>query len=118
MTKINIEAMKERLEKEKGELEESLAKHGRKDKTGNWQADAVDDFVTDPADENEVADKMEELATNIPIVEELEEQYNDVLLALGKIENGTYGVCENGGDQIPAERLEANPAARTCIKDA
>jgi RNA polymerase-binding transcription factor DksA len=118
MTEIKLEAMKDRLEKEKLELEDTLAKHGQKDSTGAWQADAVDDFETDPADENEVADKMEELSTNIPIVEELEEQYNDVILALEKIKNGNYGLCESGGEPISPDRLNANPAARTCVAHA
>lgn len=29
--------------------------------------------------------------------------------------DGTYGFCERCGTPIPAERLEARPAARTCV---
>jgi RNA polymerase-binding transcription factor DksA len=29
-----------------------------------------------------------------------------------------YGRCERGGDEIPLERLEALPSARTCLKHA
>ena len=32
-----------------------------------------------------------------------------------RVEAGTYGVCERCGRTIPAERLEARPAARTCV---
>jgi RNA polymerase-binding transcription factor DksA len=39
---------------------------------------------------------------------------NTVVHALGKIEAGTYGVCEVSGMDIEEDRLEANPAARTC----
>jgi DnaK suppressor protein len=35
--------------------------------------------------------------------------------ALEKIERGTYGICENCGELIPAARLEALPYARLCI---
>jgi DnaK suppressor protein len=35
--------------------------------------------------------------------------------ALQRIERGTYGVCENCGELIPAARLEALPYARLCI---
>ena len=35
--------------------------------------------------------------------------------ALERIENGTYGICTNNGEQIPAERLEAIPWATLCI---
>jgi len=38
--------------------------------------------------------------------------------ALGRIENGTYGICEINGEPIPKARLEAIPWARYCIKCA
>ena len=39
-------------------------------------------------------------------------------IALQKIEDGTYGVCERCGEAIPAARLEAIPYTPYCIKDA
>ena len=49
----------------------------------------------------------------------LEENSGHVLAeidaALKRIEDGTYGVCTNKGEQIPAERLEALPWATLCI---
>jgi len=38
--------------------------------------------------------------------------------ALTRIENGTYGSCANCGEEIPAERLEAQPVATRCVKCA
>jgi RNA polymerase-binding transcription factor len=35
--------------------------------------------------------------------------------ALKRIDDGTYGICTNRGEQIPIERLEAMPWASTCI---
>jgi len=35
--------------------------------------------------------------------------------ALKCIEDGTYGICESGGEQIPKERLKAIPWARYCV---
>lgn len=35
--------------------------------------------------------------------------------ALAKIDEGTYGTCDVCGRQIPEERLEARPAASTCV---
>ncbi|PIR86394.1 hypothetical protein COU13_01160 [Candidatus Kaiserbacteria bacterium CG10_big_fil_rev_8_21_14_0_10_43_70] len=114
MAEINIEKMKERLLAEKAELEGELARHGHKGRGGDWTG-ASDDYGAVSADKNEVADQIEDLVTSIPLVEGLENHYNDVLVALDKIEKGTYGVCEVGGKKIPAERLEANPSARTCV---
>lgn len=36
--------------------------------------------------------------------------------ALEKIENGTYGICEICGAEIPIERLEARPVTDLCIE--
>ena len=49
----------------------------------------------------------------------LEENSENVLAeidaALKRIDDGTYGVCTNRGEQIPVERLEARPWATLCI---
>lgn len=38
--------------------------------------------------------------------------------ALGRIEQGTYGICEGKGTPIAKARLEANPWARYCVEYA
>lgn len=35
--------------------------------------------------------------------------------ALARIENGTYGVCEDCGERIHTERLQALPFATQCV---
>jgi DnaK suppressor protein len=72
------------------------------------------DVMNSPADPNESADKMEEYASNRAINDTLEIRYNNIRRALSKIEEGTYGICEISSEEIEQERLEANPAARTC----
>ncbi len=42
----------------------------------------------------------------------------DVDRALAKIEEGTYGVCDRCGAEIPAERLEAIAWAALCVRCA
>lgn len=37
---------------------------------------------------------------------------------LERLDRGDYGRCEGCGEPIPAERLEARPAARTCVRCA
>jgi RNA polymerase-binding transcription factor DksA len=51
------------------------------------------------------------------LLEQLEAELAELDRALGKLDDGTYGVCEACGEQIPPERLEALPGARFCIKD-
>ena len=42
-------------------------------------------------------------------------QIDQINLALAKLDNGTYGVCEDCGQEIPLPRLEALPFATQCI---
>ena len=45
----------------------------------------------------------------------LRDTLQDIDDALGKIEAGTYGLCESCGAPIAQARLEAMPMARLCI---
>jgi DnaK suppressor protein len=36
--------------------------------------------------------------------------------ALERLENGTYGICENCDDEISIKRLEARPVTTLCVK--
>lgn len=40
---------------------------------------------------------------------------NKIKEAIERIDNGTYGVCDECGDDIAAERLEARPVTTYCI---
>ena len=39
----------------------------------------------------------------------------EVEAAIRRLEAGSYGICERCGGPVAAARLEARPAARTCI---
>lgn len=45
----------------------------------------------------------------------IEASLKDVERALAKIEDASYGLCDRCGKPIPAERLEAKPAAVLCV---
>ena len=117
MNKKDLAYFKEKLEKEKKLLEEELGNISCVDPedSNNWEATTTD-IQVDSADENEVADKMEELEENKSEIRSLEPQLKEVNDALNRIKDGTYGICEISGDAIEKERLEANPSARTSIK--
>ncbi len=115
---VELEELRAALETERENLEEELASHGRvQDETGNWEGSS-EGFEGEEADPNLVGDQIEELANNVPLVEELEDRHTDVSEALEKMDEGVYGLCEVCSEQIPLARLKANPAARTCIEHA
>ena len=113
ISKQDLENLRATLEEEKTSVVQTLAEHGKKI-DGNWQG-VAQGFEENAADETDGADKMEELATNIPLVETLEARLKDVDDALAKMKEGTYGTSEDTGEEISIERLRANPAARTNI---
>ena len=49
------------------------------------------------------------------LVRQVRHHVAEVDAALDRVDAGTYGVCEVCGRDIGAPRLEALPAARTCI---
>lgn len=114
MTNTERDAFKQKLEAEKELLVAELSTVATKDpqNPADWVASNTESDK-ERADENEVADTMEELQNNSAILNDLEVRYNEVLRALEKIEAGTYGICEVSGEMIELDRLEANPAART-----
>ena len=117
LTDTQTSALKARLESEKKLLEEELGKLGARnpDAPGDWVAakPAGEEFGADRTDN---AGVIEEMHGNNASMNELEGRYNTVTRALSKFTDGTYGVCEISGHDIEPERLEANPAARTCIE--
>lgn len=118
MEHIDTDKMRTLLEEEREKLEKELAAHGKPASApGDWSGSSTN-IETDHADPNAVADQIEEFVTNTGLVETLEARHRNVVRALEKIEAGTYGICEVSGEPIPAERLEANPAARTTVEHA
>lgn len=102
--------LREELEKVTGELGE-LGIHNPH-VTQDWIA--TEDASEEEADPNLVADRTEDWIEKTGEVEALEARFNDLKRALQKIDAGTFGICEIGGEEIEDDRLDANPAARTC----
>lgn len=111
---MNTEMYKNKLEEEKKLLETQLIDLGAKldPETGNWQA--VPEELETESDENDLGDKYEDFENTNEKVETLEERLGDVNNALSKIGTDKFGICEISGSKIEEDRLEANPAARTC----
>ncbi len=81
----------------------------------DWEATPsnMDVLKSDP---NEVGDFIESYEGNNAIVQDLEARLSEIDDALSHIESNTYGICSECGEKIEEDRLEANPAARTCKK--
>lgn len=49
------------------------------------------------------------------LAKQLKQSHDAVKEALGKFEDGTYGLCESCGTRIELARLEVVPEARYCL---
>ena len=77
-----------------------------------------DDAGEESAYDNHLADTATETydrELDYTLEENSEHVLGEIEAALTRIEVGTYGICTNCGEPIPAERLEAVPWATTCI---
>ena len=113
----DTEKFKKRLEEEKQKIEDSLSKLGRKDPDNpeGWEPNPpMSDVVS--ADPSDLADSFEEFENRAALELQLVDQLNNVKEALIRIKKGKYGICERGGEEIEKDRLEAYPAAKTCMK--
>jgi RNA polymerase-binding transcription factor DksA len=107
---------REKLLKLQKRLETELAQVARRNpqQEGDWET-VTPDMNVQESDPSERSDRAEEFENISGTEAALEEELTKVNAALERIAKGTYGVCKNGGEGMTRERLEANPAAETCI---
>ena len=118
-----IEELKQKLLAEKKVLESELSSIASPDPKmkGDWDTrfpnmGEKSDFASGALEERE--DEIEEFATALSGEYSMESRLKEVNAALERMEKGTYGKCAKCGEDIPLERLQANPAAATDIKHA
>lgn len=111
---MDTQTFKTKLEEEKVTLEAELSTVGRRNPSNPADWEPVPQETGQEADPNDAADHIEHFEENTAILKELETRYNEVLAALARIEDGSYGTCSIGGEPIEEDRLNADPAATTC----
>lgn len=119
MEKKLVEKLKEKLERERAEIEGQLKKFAKKDEKlkGNWDTLFPKwDGKTGGAGLEIAADEVEEYEARLPVEFSLETRLRDIELALEKIKRGKYGICEKCGKEISEKRLKVYPEARFCLR--
>lgn len=111
----NLKELRAKLEAERKKLETELSSVATKDPQNpkNWDPMPAERDVSS-ADDNLVADSIENFEENTAITGSLEARLGDVLSALERMDREAYGTCQICGKEIEEDRLEANPAAKTC----
>jgi len=98
--------LKEQLESEKESLDRQLADYGA---SGDGIDVALGEGFADSG--QATAERTEALG----IVDNIRTQRTEVVAALARMDEGTYGRCEKCGQEIPEARLQAVPSARLCV---
>ncbi len=63
----------------------------------------------------EEATESSELEKRLAVEKQIKDHLAEIAHALGKFEQGTYGLCDGCGQPIARERLEALPQASLCV---
>lgn len=102
--KEKLEALKEELNRMRSGMEEDERERSRE----------FQDETPDSGDESQYIFTREMDAT---IEGQVERRLEDVERALQKIEEGTYGLSDESGEEIPKGRLEAVPEAIRTVEE-
>lgn len=78
------------------------------------QSETPKSFGTDTEDPDEETDKSEDVGNQLAVAYDLKNRLGEVDVALSKIQNGKYGICEKCGKPIEMEILDIDPESRLC----
>ncbi len=102
---MEIEKVKEILLEKRASILESLENSSKEDLNKKDGVEDAADIVTAELNRETVYKLSQAEKETLFLID----------IALKKIENGTYGICEECGVQIGEKRLEAIPWVRLCI---
>ncbi len=106
---LDVEKYRKMLIKERDELVREL--RGVAEGGLSVPADSDNDVI-------EVAQSGPIIDVEATVVDIKTHRLDRIVEALRSIEDGTYGICAKCGKPIEPRRLDADPAALLCIKDA
>ena len=102
--KIELEKIKKELLVRKTQLEEELER---------LSSEKMSDTQSQDDGDQVVSITMESLRTALQDTEY--QEYKMIVSALKAIDAGTYGVCQECGEEISQNRLKYNPNAQRCL---
>ncbi|MFD2706567.1 TraR/DksA C4-type zinc finger protein [Salibacterium lacus] len=114
LTEAQLHTLKNKLLEQKEENNKVLRGENSEAVGGDGEGN-LSNIDNHPADE---ATEMAERETDAALNKQAEAQNEQIDRALAAMENGTYGICEVSGEEIPYERLELVPETLRCVKHA
>ena len=105
---MDVARYKDALERKRSEILEAGAGAAKPVQTSEGMSSRQGDLADQATGNNEVHIQLRLKQTDAKILQAIEE-------ALGRVEQGTYGVCRDCGEPVAAARLNAIPWTRVCI---
>jgi len=118
ISKNLVSENKEKLLDEQKRIRTVLNREDQKDGAGEFPGDYKPKFDEVGREDGENAAEVESFQNQLSVTMDLEKRLTLVEGALLRIEDGSYGKCLVGGEEIEEARLKAEPAAETCINHA
>ena len=116
LAKSTVDRFKKRLEGERVRLQELVDEYERELQEARL-TESSSDRSPDPGNAEASSMKLE-YAKELSIEQNTLDLLGKVDHALGRIEAGSYGICESCGKSIPVERLNVLPYSTLCVECA
>lgn len=78
------------------------------------QTEKPQNFGDDVDGYEEETDEAEEIGNQLAVGRDFKKRLDEIDVALSKIHNGTYGICEKCGREIESEILTLSPETPLC----
>ncbi len=113
---LDKKKIKEKLENERDVLLEQIRDIGKLNpETNEWEA-TPEELNSRESDQNDMADRFEDFEARSIMIKVLESRLNNILSSLKGLNRESFGRCEVCKKNIEMDRMEVNPAAKTCKK--
>lgn len=118
LTEDQLQELSDKLHEEQRELNshfESRAPGAELAESETGSTGELSSYDNHPGD---LGTETFERERDLAIDDLMSQQLAEVEAALGRLADGSYGLCEVCGESIPFERLQALPAAKCCVEHA
>ena len=102
--------LKEQLERKQRGLRAAIGRELRREGAGDNEFQDPNEDA--PGDSGDSSVDLQDWGDGHQTLVDLQADLGEVEHALAKFDQGTYGICEEGGEPIPLARLRAIPEAR------
>lgn len=114
---MNHDRARELIERERERLAGLVREREAEGLTTEPEGEQLSELAAHDQHQADVGTETFEREKDLSLLKQLAAEIDELDRALRKVDEGTYGICEACGKEIPAERLEAMPGARFCVED-